>query len=258
MFRFDHVGQSCIRIDDAPAPLPQAVAQMLHECTVLLAVHNLKHAAVLGTATLVQHGLRHYLLTAAHLLEHPLFRLGNLLVAECGAAHGGARFATLHGAQVRRAALADIAVIDLTHADALQYIVRGRTAVPFDTATVEAVDPDPPVTDTEVFAVCGYPAQWSRFERGWLAARRLTVFTPRQSALHLQGHCCTYRRVAQRADGQAVHTPALEGMSGASIWRLRHAAGALTAQLAAVQSAFVHSQYLRGDNVTHAAPLFAH
>ncbi|MGL4574921.1 MAG: hypothetical protein ACRCV9_09045 [Burkholderiaceae bacterium] len=256
MFRFDRVGQSSIRIDDAPS---HAVHALLDACTLPIIVHDLNRAAVLGTATLVRHGAQVHLLTAAHVLDHSLFRLGNVLVTEHGHAQGGARLVALHGAQVRRALCADVALIELTHCAALPAIVRGRIAVPLreaiDEASETAHDAQAASCD-DVFAVCGFPAAWSRFERGWLAARHLTVFTQRHHTPSASGHCCSYRRTAHRADGEAIHTPALDGMSGAGIWHLHQmASGALTAQLTAVQSAFVHSQYLRGDDVAHATPL---
>jgi hypothetical protein len=257
MFRFDRVGHSSIRINDAPS---HAVHALLDACTLPIVVHDLSRAAVLGTATLVRHGEDTHLLTAAHVLEHPLFRLGNVLVTEHGHAQGGARLLALHGAQVRRALHADVALIALTHCAALPAILRGRIAVPLREAIADTTEAAHDVQTTrDVFAVCGFPAAWSRFDLGWLAARHLTVFTQRHHTPSAAGQWCSYRRTAQRIDGQAIHTPALEGMSGAGIWRLHDTvSGALTAQLTAVQSAFVHSQYLRGDDVAHAAPLLAH
>jgi hypothetical protein len=258
MFRFDSVGQSSIRIDDAPS---HSVRALLDACTLPLVVHDLNRAAVLGTATLVRHGTHVYLLTAAHVLDHPLFRLGNILVTEHdGTAEGGAQLVALHGAQVRRALDADVALIELTHCAALPAIVRSRIAVPLHEAIADTRGSAPSACSaSDMFAICGFPAAWSRFERGWLAARHLTVFTRRHRAQNASGQWCNYRRTAHRADGQTVHTPALEGMSGAGIWRLhKMRSGAMVAQLTAVQSAFVHSQYLRGDDVVHAAPLLAH
>ena len=70
----------------------------------------------------------------------------------------------------------------------------------------------------------------------------------------------SYGRVASRADGVAVHTPELEGMSGAGIWILESCRAGLGARLRldAVQSAYVHGRYMRGHDVGAALELFRH
>jgi hypothetical protein len=58
----------------------------------------------------------------------------------------------------------------------------------------------------------------------------------------------SYARTAWRADGLPVHSPALDGASGATLWALRTvtADGRYVLQPAAVQSAFRHDAYMRG------------
>ncbi|HEX4328630.1 MAG TPA: hypothetical protein VH105_17570, partial [Burkholderiales bacterium] len=61
---------------------------------------------------------------------------------------------------------------------------------------------------------------------------------------------------ALAGSGQWIHTPALEGMSGAGIWALSPGRdGRHHARLAAVQSAFMHGRYLRGYDAGAALPL---
>jgi hypothetical protein len=58
----------------------------------------------------------------------------------------------------------------------------------------------------------------------------------------------SYARTARRADGLPIHSPALDGASGATLWALRtvSADGRYVLQPAAVQSAFKHDAYMRG------------
>jgi|GEM_PF-4988176 len=112
--------------------------------------------------------------------------------------------------------------------------------------------------------VSGYPAALTRFERGWLAARRFTVLTlwhDEVAALRCPAdRLFGYGRIAGRADGGSVHTPELEGMSGAGMWVLEPCRAGQTARLRldAVQSACVHGRYMRGHDVGAALELFRH
>ncbi len=58
----------------------------------------------------------------------------------------------------------------------------------------------------------------------------------------------TYARTAMRVDGFAVHAPALDGASGATLWALHGAEGngRFVLQPVAVQYAFKHDAYMRG------------
>jgi hypothetical protein len=224
-------------------------------------VHDYCRAAILGNATLIQHRGRHYLLTAAHLLDNAP-RCGNWLAP---AREDGALL-SLEGALARRPIdklrHLDLALIDLRHVKALPRLLRGRHALSLDEAA-------PPRggsgksgsgrNGNTVYAVSGFPAAWSRFERGWLAAKRLTVLTRRTRDAHQRARhdrVYDYGHLAQASSGAWIHTPALEGMSGAGIWALRPGEGGRHhARLAAVQSAFVHSRYLRGYDVQAALPL---
>jgi hypothetical protein len=256
MFRFDPVGKSQIHIEYGIATA-NAMQDLLDQCSMPLLVHNFHCAAILGSATLLRCGARHLLLTAAHLFDQNV-QVGNLLVTAANHAPTQ-RLLPLHHAIVRRSDAVDLAVLDISAVDTLDDILHQRTALPvehaLDTHLEDDVQEEPPV-----HAVCGFPAAWSRFERGWVAARRLTILTHRLPPRHAQ-RCAherwfAYQHVAMREDGTDIHTPALEGLSGAGIWRLQHIeAGSMVAHLCAVQSAFMHGQYLRGDSVQAAVEL---
>jgi hypothetical protein len=214
-----------------------------------LVVHDYYRAGILGSATLVRHRGNHWLLTAAHLLDATP-RCGNWLVP----ARDSGELLSLDGAVVRRAPRLDLAVIDLRGVKALPRVLGGRHGIELEHAIAPAA-----ARRGAVYAVSGFPAAWSRFERGWIAAKRLTVLTrrahgARQRARHDRVY--DYGHVAMREDGQWIHTPELQGMSGAAIWALTIGAdGRQHARLAAVQSAFMHGRYLRGHDAAAALPL---
>ena len=203
-------------------------------------------------------GRRPVLLTAAHVFDGGV-RFGNLLapLAE------GHALVSLSGARLARCDSADIAVIDLSGVAGAQLILRGRQPV-----TVPDASGRPQLrrrrrarAATRRVLVSGYPAALAQFERGWLAARRLTVFTQAQTAATSSARrvdrLFDYGRIASRADGTAVHTPELEGMSGAGIWALesRGRIDGCYLRLAAVQSAYMHGRYLRGHDIDAASRL---
>jgi hypothetical protein len=249
MFRFDPVGSSQIYIEHGTAR-PAAIQSLLNQCSMPLLVHDFHRAAILGSATLLRCGTRHMLLTAAHLFDCNV-QMGNLLVTEAGdgPTHG---VLSLNGATVRRCGTTDLAVLDISDTGTLTRILYQRTALPvecaFEQSEQSALDELP------VHAVCGFPAVWSRFERGWVAARRLTILTrslpSRRTPRGLHDRWFAYHRVAAREDGVDIHTPTLEGLSGAGIWRIHSTNdGTAVVHLCAVQSAFMHGQYLRGASV---------
>jgi hypothetical protein len=257
MFHWDNVGATSLRFEargpDQVAPEP-ALHALMDACAVPLVVHDYNRAAILGNATLVRHRGAYYLLTAAHLFDHAP-RCGNWLVP----ARDGGALLSLEGAVVRRPIDAmrrlDLALIDLRQVHALARLLHGRHALPLESVAT----PHPASARDTVYAVSGFPAAWSQFERGWLAAKRLTVLTRRaRQACRRERHdrVYDYGRVALASSGQWIHTPALEGMSGAGIWALTPGDdGRHHARLAAVQSAFLHSRYLRGHDAVAALAL---
>ena len=252
MFRWDMVGATSIRLTEARAEArAQALHTLMESCAVPIIVHDYCRAAILGNATLIVHRGHHHLLTAAHLLDHAP-RCGNWLVP---AREDGALL-SIEGARVRRAPRLDLALIDLREVRCLPRLLHGRRALPLH----EAAIPHTPGR-AAVYAVSGFPAAWSQFEHGWLAAKRLTVLTRRARAANRRARhdrVYDYAHVALAGSGHWIHTPALEGMSGAGIWALStDGEGRHSARLAAVQSAFLHSRYLRGIDAGAALPLLA-
>ncbi len=254
MFLWDDVGETRIRFDRAE---PQrgvsgtgwansGLAGLLEACTVPIAVHDHARAAILGTGTLLACDGHYTLLTAAHLFDAATTS-GNWLVPE----RGSGQLLSLEGAQVRVLGGADIAMVDLARTRELSRLLTGRVAMPLQRVLRRRKHR---ATDrSATFCLAGFPAVWSRFERGFLAAKRLTI-TTRQHDDPAEDLRCVYGRVAERGDGRMIHTPALEGMSGAAIWKIGANRGGALIELAGVQSAFLHSRYLRGDAIASIEP----
>ena len=62
----------------------------------------------------------------------------------------------------------------------------------------------------------------------------------------------SYRRIARRADGLEIHAPALDGVSGATLWAVvDEGSDAIECVLqpAAVQTSFKHDAYVRAEPV---------
>jgi len=265
MLQWDRLGETRVAFDATSDVALGWACAIIDACTVPLVLHNYQRAAVLATATLLMAGRRPLLLTAAHVFDEGV-RLGNLLVP----LESGHRLVGLGGARLKRSRTVDIAVIDIGNVDGVQELLQGRRAVtapPGEFMNDRA--PRPALRRARSarearrkVLVSGYPAALTRFERGWLAARRFTVLTRRHdedAALRCPAdRLFGYGRIAGRADGVAIHTPELEGMSGAGMWVLepRRAGRAASLRLDAVQSAYVHGRYMRGHDVGAALDLF--
>ena len=239
MFLWDNIGETRIRFDEVDAA-GAGLSALLDACTVPIAVHDHRRAGILGTGTFLRCGERHVLLTAAHLFDGATSS-GNWLIPE----RASGQLLSLEGARVRVVPGTDIAMVELGRTPALPRLLHGRCAIParlvLRRRKQRAVS----------FCLAGYPAAWSRFERGYLAARRLTITTQRCDDRAGEVRCA-YGHVAERHDGEFIHTPALEGMSGAAIWEV----GRGHLHLAGVQSAFMHGRYLRGDVADACEPFF--
>ncbi|MFN7570333.1 MAG: hypothetical protein ACK5TK_02585 [Betaproteobacteria bacterium] len=146
--------------------------------------------------------------------------------------------------------LHDVAVIALNACAARERLLRCWPALPL----ADAHDSGPPCAG-DLFVVAGYPYAQMRRHDGALHARPVVFFsrpadTPAPPRLH-------YARLAQRIDGLAVHTPALDGVSGATLWAVRDEGSACVLHPAGVQCAFKHDAYARGEPFAAARDLLA-
>lgn len=248
--RWDALGETRVSFGGAIAHGLEDACAALDACTLALVVHDFHRAAVLGTATLLRASGRLLLLTAAHLFDGGT-RVGNIL-APLATGHG---FVSLAGARVNRCEGADIATIDLGEVAGAAMLLRGRVPAAVPHPVLRRRRRRHPLRDGVRALVSGYPAALSRFDQGWLGARRFTMVTCPLDLPHAASHrsdrLFDYGRIACRADGVTVRTPELPGMSGAGIWALESSAGAGMAllRLEAVQSSYVHGRFVRGHDV---------
>lgn len=141
----------------------------------------------------------------------------------------------------------DIAIIALAAGAARARLLRRWAALPL------AADESAPPCASDLFVLAGYPYAQMRRHDGALHARPVVFFSRAADAparLH-------YARLAQRIDGLAVHTPALDGVSGATLWAVRDEGKACALQPAGVQCAFKHDAYARGEPFAAARDLLA-
>ena len=100
-----------------------------------------------------------------------------------------------------------------------------------------------------LYVLAGFPYSQMRRAGAVLHARPAVVFARGELAdgqLRL-----SYGRTARRADGLEIHAPALDGVSGATLWAVVQESGSVACVLqpAAVQSSFKHDAYVKGEPI---------
>ena len=245
MLRWEDAGCTGIVLGAAPPGEQHAVPAFVRDCAVPLVVCSGALAAVRGTATLIRTGKQIVLLTAAHLFDHRV-RLGDLMLP----LPASGAWLNLDSAQVRCEIDADIAVIR-PDAQAQAALAKEWRAVPLEAVAGAGLA----VGEDWMHYVAGYPAALTRLHEQWLVAKRLLVMSGELAPGCPAGESgrdllLEYRRVAARTDGQSIHTPPLDGVSGAAVWGVRCFGGGRHLMIVGVQSSFCHSRYLRAHRVT--------
>jgi hypothetical protein len=193
----------------------------------------------LATATLVE-GRRLAVLTAAHVFDHAA--VGDLMVPLPGT---GVWLPLLDARpRVLVHPQRDLALIELAEGAVARRLRAHWRPLP------AAECSDPPCDSARVYAVLGYPVSQSRRVDGTVYMKPLVLFTHALADDRL-----AYARTAPRVDGVEVHTPELEGVSGALVWAVHEAGphGDCRLYPAAVQVAFMHGGYVRTEPL-RAAP----
>jgi hypothetical protein len=215
----------------------RAIASALRRHVLALLALRDGRAEPLASGALYWLGGRLLLLTCRHVFEGGA-ALGDLLLplADSG------RILPLARARPRliEHPERDVAAIVIGDARARQVLLAHWSAVPLGPT-------DPPACRPHVYAVAGYPYAQMRRLDGRVVARPV-VFFARAAA---PGHApwLAYGRIARRIDGEHVHAPPLDGVSGATLWAIGDAGAAdrCLLQPAGVQSAFKHDSYARGE-----------
>lgn len=110
----------------------------------------------------------------------------------------------------------------------------------------------------ELFVVAGYPYAQTRRENATVYARPVVLFTRAQQA-GAEELRATYARIGRRLDGIDIHTPPLDGVSGATCWAVSAAGDECEECIlrpAGVQVAFTHSREIRAEALAAAREMF--
>lgn len=107
--------------------------------------------------------------------------------------------------------------------------------------------------------VAGYPYAQMRRLDGAVHARPLVFFARLVAVAPTALLQASYARTARRIDGAFIHAPALDGVSGATVWSVNDERDDIDCVLlpAGVQSAFKHDQYVRGAPIAAAHEVLA-
>jgi hypothetical protein len=137
---------------------------------------------------------------------------------------------------------ADLAAIRIGCRRSAGLLRRHWRAAPFDSLASEA--------RARTYVVAGFPYAQMRRVGPVLHARPVVVFA--RGELEDGQLKLTYRRTARRVDGLEIHAPALDGVSGATLWSVVEEGvdGVdCVLQPAAVQTSFKHDAYVRAEPV---------
>jgi hypothetical protein len=192
----------------------------------------------LATGSLVTDGDARALLTAAHVFDQAA--VGDLAIPLPG--DGSWAFLRSTRSRVFVHPERDVALITLEDPAFVRRLEANWKSVPVAHLHAE------PLADckSSLYVLAGYPASQSRRVDGAVYMKPVVVFT---SALG-EGRL-VYSRTAERVDGLTIHTPELDGVSGALVWAVHDDEPDVECLLraAAVQVAFAHSQHLRTETL---------
>ena len=194
----------------------------------------------LGTGALLRLGTRTWLVTAAHLLDG--IAAGDLAIPS--GPHGGAWTSLGRSPRVLVHPRGDVALISMTGDAAM----HGWIAIDSDALRARK-------RRAEHHVIAGYPAAQMRRMGGVLVAKPVVLFTRR-----IERDTYLYSRLAERMDGTTIHSPALDGVSGAIVWAvesIRNGASGCALVPCGIQVAFRHDAHLRCESIALPIELLA-
>jgi hypothetical protein len=199
----------------------------------------------LATASLVTDGPHHAVLTAAHVFER--VNVGDLVIP----LPRDRRLMLLRSTRVRVVAHPrhDIALLWFADRATSGRLRSNWTACPLREWCGDALGP------AALYAIAGYPAANARRTDGCVYAKPVVLFTG-----PLDAGRYAYARTASRIDGLEIHTPPLDGVSGATVWAVEAEGDdevACVLRPTAIQVAFHHGLHVRGEPIVGATDLLA-
>ncbi|HUL66303.1 MAG TPA: hypothetical protein VLW55_17015 [Burkholderiaceae bacterium] len=237
-------------VDSGIAPgRARAITEALCRRIVALLVNRSGRAEPLASACLYWSEGHLILLTCRHVFDDGA-NLGDLALP-LGSTGRLIALRTLRARFVEHPSC-DIAVIDLCPQRARDALQRHWFPVPLPAMT----EASPEMSDRLV--VAGYPYAQMRRVDGAVYARPL-IFFARALVASKAALQASYARTATRVDGVLVHAPALDGLSGATVWSIERECDDIECVLlpAGVQCAFKHDEYVRGESIVAARQMVA-
>lgn len=254
--RWQPVDTDPLDFDTGVTPVhARAIASALLRRAVPLLVQRDGRPEPLASGALYRLGGQVVLLTCRHIFDDGV-TLGDLGVP-LAAAH---RILWLRHAarRVLEHPERDLALIALLPGATRDELLRHWAPVPLGDDGLDAT-----ADDAGIYVLAGWPYAQMRRVADTVFARPVVVFAPRADLRPEAGAADSlrvrYARVARRIDGIDVHAPALDGVSGATLWAVTPWAvdGAqCVLRPAAVQSACKHDAYARGEPVEAARAMF--
>lgn len=237
----------------APASA-RAIAAALLRRAVPLMVRRHGRAEPLATGTLYHLAGRIVLVTCRHIFDGAALALGDLAVPlpsvrQMIGLDRCARRILVHPQR-------DLALIEIGPGRVRDTMLRHWPAVPLDAGDLHDDHPDEAAS---VYVLAGWPYAQMRRLDDTVYARPVVFFAGRADARGDQALHLLYARVARRTDGIDVHAPELDGVSGATVWRVcgigQTEEGGVLLQPAGVQCAFKHDAYARAERLAQARGL---
>lgn len=232
----------------------EAIEQFVLHVTVPIFLEVADSVRLLATGTLFQVGGRSFLITARHVFDK-LTDLMKLAFPE-SPLHG--RLYTLGSITVLSPSdeHIDVAVVELRSTEVIK-----RLEANWHFLSLANVAAPSRVTGGGTFLVSGYPESLTNNEAGCTRSKLVTAYTQRLASVPAEAKqpvipeldlFFDYSRDAISVMGKPIETPELLGVSGASIWELRPVSGVwapgTATRVVAIQSAYIHSKYIRGKS----------
>jgi hypothetical protein len=191
----------------------------------------------LATAALISDGRRTGLLTAGHVFETA--STGDLAIP----LPSEGAIASMRSARVRVVvhAVSDLALIWIDDPSLVRRLRGSWEPCPLPLRPL--LEPD-----ATTYVVAGYPTANARRVEGWVYAKPMVLFTTALDHARF-----AYARTAERVDGLTIHTPELDGVSGATVWGVNDEGEdgvSCVLRPAAVQVAFLHARHLRAEPIS--------
>jgi hypothetical protein len=232
-----------IRVAATVAPArAEAIREALLRRAVPLARISEGRIEPLATAALVYDGRRTGLLTAGHVFETA--SAGDLAIP----LPREATVALVRSARVRVVmhAVSDLALVWIEDSALARRLRDNWERCPLPERLQQS-------QRAATFVVAGYPSANARRIEGWVYAKPVVLFTAALDAARF-----AYARTADRIDGLTIHTPELDGVSGATVWSVGDEGDdgvSCVLRPAAVQVAFLHARHLRAEPISNAVDL---